>query len=78
MPVTREQAEAVIDRVVAFYEDHHISLFGYGLTRGNGGFAIKINARRGFNPPPEVPDFDGVPVVVEYFNEGPSLASLRE
>lgn len=42
MSATREQANAVKERVVAFYKDRGFQVYGHGVTKHLGGFAVKV------------------------------------
>jgi hypothetical protein len=39
---THEQANAVKERVVAFYKDRGFQVYGHGVTKLRDGFAVKV------------------------------------
>lgn len=64
MSATKEQANSVKERVVAYYTAR-VPVFGYGLTKTEDGFAIKINVDCRPEELPAEPPSDGVPIVVD-------------
>lgn len=74
MPVTKEQANAVKDRVVAYYREWAVPVFAFGLTKKGEGYAVKLNVACSPNDLPPLPDSDGVPVLIDCVSGGADFA----